>query len=131
MMKNLLSFLFVIAFLFGGALAVSAKTSSSPANSVAVSKRVLVVMAKANSLKTRCKFDDCGIELQLLLNINDIYEQACPPPYYASCEPGLASALITAGNDYERCLNSPLNSKNTDETMDRNKTAKPRDVTSR
>lgn len=134
MMKNLLSFLFVIAFLCGGALVVSAKTSSSPANSVMVSKRLSpakIISNKIVALKARCGVDDCGHELQLLLNINDIYEQACPPPYYASCEPDLANAVIRAGNDYEQCLNSPLNAKNIDTTVDRNKAIKPHDINSR
>lgn len=131
MMKNLLSFLFVIAFLFGGALAVSAKTSSSPANSVAVSKRVSVANTKANSFNARCKVESgCGTDLAVLLLWNAIYEYQCPPPYEASCAPGTAQALINAGIAYETCLNSPFLSKNIDRKMDRNKIAKPRDVVS-
>lgn len=134
MKKNLLTLMFVIAFICVGVSVASAKNYSSPENSVAVSKRLSpakIISNEIKGLKARCGLQDCGIELQLLLNINDIYEQACPPPYYASCEPGLAGAVISAGNDYENCLNSPYSSKNTDGTMDRNKTAKPRDVTSR
>lgn len=131
MKKNLLSFLFVIAFLCGGALAVSAKTSSSPANSVAVSKKVLVANTKAKSLKVKCKpVTGCGGELLLLLTVNSIYESACAPDYLASCSPGLASYLQGAGMAYEACMSNPLLSKNTDKTMDRNKTEKSQDVTS-
>lgn len=132
MMKNLLSFLFVIAFLCCGALAVSAKTSSSPANSVAVSKRVLVANTKANSLKTRCKIGiGCSQELSILMAINAVYEYNCAPDYVTGCSPTLESMLTGAGDVYESCLSSPFLSKNTDRTMDRNKTEKSRDVTSR
>jgi hypothetical protein len=132
MKKNLLTLMFVIAFICVGVSVASAKNASSSANSVAVSKKVLVSKTKANSLKAICMVADCGHELQLLLNINDIYEQACPPPYSASCEPDLANAVIRAGNDYEQCLNSPpYNAKNIDRTVNRNKAIKPQDVKSR
>lgn len=133
MMKNLLSFLFVIAFLFGGALAVSAEPSASPANSVAVSKRVLFAKTKANSLKTRCKSGDCSGELADLLFWNSIYEYSCAPDYLVSCSPILAGVLVGAGAVYEGCLNAHNMSmlKDTDRTMDRNKTERFRNVTLR
>lgn len=121
MKKNLLTFLFVVAFLCGGALAVSAKNTLLPANSVAVSKSAKKVSKEIKSLKANCKFDDCGYELQFLLDVNDFYNQQCAPNYYSSCEPDLANALIRAGNDYEACLDSPYQSKKVDRNMDRKK----------
>jgi hypothetical protein len=132
MKKILLSFLFVIAFLCGSALVVSAKTTSSPANSVAVSKKVLVAKTKAKSLKASCEVNSgCAGELLVLLFWNSVYEYYCAPDYLASCESGTANAVINAGYAYEQCLANPILSKNTDRTMDRNKTVKLRDVTSR
>lgn len=132
MKKNLLTLMFVVALLCGSALVVSAKTSSSPANSVAVSKKVSVANTKAKSLEARCKANSaCGEELFVLLFWNAVYEYYCAPDYSVSCEQGTANAVINAGYAYEQCLNNPLLSKNTDRTMDRNKTVKFRDTTLR
>lgn len=131
MKKNLLSFLFVIAFLCSGALVVSAKNTSSSANSVAVSKNVLVAKTKANSLEARCKVEvPCSGELTVLLLVNSLYESYCAEGgYQVSCAPFVAGALIDAGNAYQGCMDVFL-SKNTDRTVDRKKTEKSRDVTS-
>lgn len=126
MKKNFLTLMFVVAFLFGSALVVSAKsakTSSSPANSVAVSKKVLLAKTKANSLKVECKSEQmCASELALLLAYNALYEYNCAPDYIVGCSPTLEYLLIGAGMAYEHCISYPHMSKNTDRTMDRNKT---------
>lgn len=111
--------MFVIAFICVGVSVTSAKNSSSSENSVNVSKRLLAANPISNKIKARCKADDCGQELSELQNINDIYEGACAPNYLGSCEPGLAGAVIRAGERYEACLNSPYQAKNIDRTMDR------------
>lgn len=127
MKKNLLTLMFVIAFICVGVSVASAKNASSLGNSVAVSKRLSpakIISNKIKALKARCGVDDCGHELSLLLNINDIYEDACAPDYIVGCDSGLEAAVIKAGEDYEACLNSGPVSKNLDKTMNRNKTIK-------
>lgn len=130
MKKNLLTFLFVIVLVCAGALVVSAKNTSSSANSVAVSKRVLVANTKAKSLEARCENNRCGFELRVLLELNAYYEQSCAPLYLGSCEPRLADAVIQAGDEFEQCLDDRLLAKNIDRTIDRNKREKSRDVKS-
>ena len=143
MKKNLLTFLFMVVLVCAGALVVSAKNTSSSANSALVSKDVLVAKTKvnskeltkaralANSLKARCKVDiPCSGELTMLLLLNSAYESYCGSGgYQVSCAPFLADMLIAAGGAYEGCMNVYY-SKNTDRTIDRKKTEKSRDVTS-
>lgn len=133
MKKNLLTFLFVVAFLCGSALVVSARNSSSPTNSVAVTKTLLVAKIKAKLLKARCEDETgCGSELRLLLGLNALYEERCASGgYSASCETELATYLIRAGELFEQCLDMRNVAKNIDGTIDRNKREKPRDVKSR
>lgn len=136
MKKNLLTFLFVVAFLCGGALVVSAKNSSPSANSVAVSKRLSVaktISNKTKALKARCEVGrGCGAELAMLFLWNTLYESVCAPDYITGCSPLLENALTGVGTRYEECLNNPARSsvRNIDRNMDRNKIQKPRDVTS-
>jgi hypothetical protein len=123
MKKNLLTLVFVVSVVCFGATFASAKTSLSSKNSASASKKASAIKAYTNKIKTlkaKCKHD-CGMELQLLMNINDFYESACAPQYLSSCEPGLASAVITAGGDFEACLADEQQAKKMDRTMDRNK----------
>lgn len=133
MKKNLLTFLFVIAFICVGVSAASAKDSSSLGNSVAVSKRLSVaktISDKIKSLKARCAAGDCQLELDILLKINDVYGELCAPRYSGGCASDLERLLIRVADDYERCYYGNF-AKNMDRDMDRNKIEKPRDIMSR
>ena len=132
MKKNLLTFLFLIAFICVGVSVASAKNSSSPGKSVVVSKKVLVAKTKAASLKIRCESSgDCAAQLRDLLFFNAIYEYWCAPSYASGCAPIAEGVLIGAGAAYEYCLNANASVlKNKDRNMVRNKTEKSRDVTS-
>lgn len=131
MKKNLLTLMFVIAFVCVGVSVASAKNSSSPRNSVAVSKKILVAKTKANSLKARCNvLIPCSGELTVLLLVNSLYESYCASGnYQVSCAPFLAGALIDAGNAYQGCMDVFI-SKNIDRKIDRKKTEKSRNATS-
>lgn len=131
MKKNLLTLMFVIAFICVGVSVASAKSSSSLGNSVAGSKKVLVANTKAKSLKVKCMPEAaCADELAVLLAVNAVYEYNCAPNYVVGCSSTLENMLIGAGMNYENCLLNSINSKNTDRTINRNKTVKSRDVTS-
>ena len=125
MKKNLLTFMFVIAFLCGGALAVSAKTFSSSGNSVAVSKRLSVAKntsIKNKGLKAKCMA--CQYELENLVTNNAVYEAACASGGYQNdCAPVARLLLLQSAEDYEECIYWDLyfNGKNIDKTKDRNK----------
>jgi hypothetical protein len=122
MKKNLLTLMFVVTFLCFGATFASAKNSSPTKNSVNVSAKA--VSTKIKALTAKCKFDECGYELSVLVGANDLYEYYCAAGgYQGSCQSQLASRLIQLGNEYVACLNGNQ-AKNTDRTMDRNKIEK-------
>lgn len=131
MKKNLLTFLFVMVFVCGGALVVSAKNTSSPANSVAVSKNLLSSKDKAkelykarvlaNSLKNKCGGGGgCGNELAFLIISNDIYSSYCAEGgYQVGCAPVLEGVLLFAAAAYEACISGFTS--NIDKEVNRNK----------
>ena len=124
MKKNLLALMFVIAFICIGVSVASAKTSSSPRNSVAVSKRLSP--AKIKDFKAKCMA--CESELLDLQIANWLYEVNCAAGgYQSTCNPAGAQVLIAAGNDFEECLywSGALNSKNIDKTMDWKRKQRP------
>jgi hypothetical protein len=124
MKKNLLTFMFVVALLGFGVSVASAKNSSTTGNTVTVSKKSIAAKAISKKIKTltaKCKVHDCGIELQNLMNINDLYEAACAPNYLVGCSSQLESAVIAAGNSFQACLNEELQAKKVDQTKNRYK----------
>lgn len=131
MKKNLLVFLFVITFMCVGASVVSAKTPASSETPNSMSKRLLVAKAFSNkikALKAKCNVAaPCQQQLDNLIAINTIYDDACGPDYPLGCEPSIERSLREAATAYERCLNGELElSKNIDRTMDRKKVEKSR-----
>ena len=135
MKKNLLTFLFVIAFVCVGTLVVSAKTPSSSENSANVSKRLVAVKTfsnKTKAVKAKCNAAPCDGLRDNLIALNTIYDNACGPAYLSGCEPDLAGDLQRAGGAYENCLNggSPELAVKTDRAIDRNKSVKSRVLSS-
>ena len=126
MKKNLLTLMFVIAFICVGVTVASAKNTSSSANSSSVSKKLSVAKGKIKSLKANCKgLQLCDSILNDVILWNGIYNFWCAPDYLSSCAPWVADTLIDLGNAWASCMNL---SKNTDKTIDRNKTEKFRNV---
>ncbi len=129
MKKNLLTFVFVIAFLCGGALAVSAKTASSSGNSVAVSKRISpakTISNKIKALEAKCAMVPCESQLIDLIDANAYYEILCGGTGYPVGCGGLAEQyLLERAAVYELCLWWNGYSKNIDKTKDRNKRQGP------
>ena len=117
----------MIAFLCGGALAVSAKNSSSLGNSVAVSKRLSpakIISNKIKALEAKCKAMACEYELQELLFNNMLYENQCAAGgYQAGCAPVAELILLQSAAEWEECMywSGGFNVKNIDKNMDRNK----------
>lgn len=123
MKKNLLTLMFIIAFICVGVSVASAKNSSSLGNSVAVSKRLSP--AKIKALEAKCgPLMACDYELQELLFNNMLYENQCAAGgYQVGCAPIATLILLQSAADWEDCMirSGGFNSKNIDKNMDRNK----------
>ncbi len=119
MKKNLLTFLFVVAFLCCGTLVASAKTSLSSMNSAELSKAARTISNNIEALAAKCQVGmDCEGELHALREANKRYLLECSPPYDASCAPRWARQLIVAGEQYDECVGGAT-SKNLFITKDR------------
>lgn len=121
MKKILLAFVFSVALLCGGALVVSAKNTSRTANSVGVSKNLLVVkniFSKIKTLKARCESDECKQQFEVLDTTNVLYAALCGPEYKVGCAPVVEKQLLDAARDFERCYYRNM-AKNTDRKIDR------------
>lgn len=126
MKKNLLTLMFVIAFICIGVSVASAKNSSSPGNSVAVSKRLSpakTISNKIKALKAKCGVaDPCAAQLADLVDANFFYEIQCADGgYLVGCAPRDEAYLLQCADRYELCLWYNGYSKNIDKTMARNK----------
>lgn len=125
MRKNLLTLMFVIAFICVGVSVASAKDTSSPENSVAESKGLSpakIISNKINALEAKCEgAQPCASQLQALLEANFFYEIQCAPNYLVGCAPGEEANLLHAANIYELCLWWNGHMKNIDKTRDWNK----------
>ena len=124
MKKNLLTFLFVIAFICVGVSFASAKNSSSTGNSIAVSKRLSpakTISNKIKALEAKCRLVPCQSQLQDLLEANFFYEIQCAGGgYQLGC--GDEAYLLQTADIYELCLWwNGYSLKNTDKKMDRDK----------
>lgn len=131
MKKNLLTFLFVIAFICVGVSVASAKNTSSTEKPVAVSKKLSpakIISNKIKALEAKCgtTMTPCASQLQDLINANFFYEIQCAPNFLVGCAPGEEANLLRAAAIYEGCLWwNGYNSKNIDKTKDRNKKQEP------
>ena len=124
MQKSLITIIFVMAFVCGGVLVVSAKNSSPSNNSASVAKKAKAIANKIKAIKARCT-TDCVELLETLLSVNEDYEAACAPVYFWLCQRDLADLLVDIGNEYnDNCANYlPIIAKNTDRSINRNKLA--------
>lgn len=125
MKKNLLTFLFVAAFLCCGTLVASAKTTSSSGNSVAVSEAARIISRNIEALAAKCQVGfDCEAQLAALIAANNAYLAACPN-MESGCGVDEANALIAAGDAYNACVGYVPEgggvSKIIDKMKDRNK----------
>ena len=123
MKKHLLTFLFVIVFICVGVSVASAKNSSAPGNSVAVSKSLSparTISNKIKGLKSKCAVVPCAAQLDALLEANFFYEIACASGgYQVGCSPGDEAYLLQTASIYELCL--WWNGYSIDKTKDRHK----------
>ncbi len=108
MKKNLLTFLFLIAFICVGVSVASAKNSSSSGNLVAMSKRLSPAKAISNKIKAleaKCRLVPCQSQLQDLLEANFFYGIWCADGgYQVGCSPAEEAYLIQTAEIYEFCL---------------------------
>lgn len=130
MKKNLLTLMFVIAFICVGVSVASAKNASSLGNSVAVSKKLSpakTISNKIKALEAICNgMVPCAAQLDWLLQVNQIYEFDCAAGgFQVGCSPDAERDLIEAANIYELCLWWNGHMKNIDKTKDRNKKLDP------
>jgi hypothetical protein len=120
MKKNLLTLMFVLAFICVGVSVASAKNSSSSKNSVSESK---ATVNKIKALRAVCN-TDCGQLLAELQTLNENYEASCAPTYFWLCQRATADTLIDMGNEYNaNCANYPVSVTNVDRNINRNKLA--------